>query len=280
MKNIIKSNPILFFIFYFLFIFLIHKVNLTGLLSSLGLSKISAELLSKTIFNLVIISATFLLIHILGFKKISGAFSLQFKFWYLYLAPFIYFYILSVDISKIYKIGSEIHSFLFVMFIIKSLSVGMLEEILFRSLLQPLILNKYIDIHSIFFCVLLTSILFGVVHIINIINLNYSLIGVASQVIMATGIGLFFGAISLKTQNIYPIVVIHSVNHFFSHLPIVFIDKFPQIGSQPSNSTTLEILASIVITFIIFGIPTIIPSWFIIKSIKVSEVKLALKSDN
>jgi membrane protease YdiL (CAAX protease family) len=155
------------------------------------------------------------------------------------------------------------------LFFIKSISVGFLEEITFRSLFQSLILRKYYLSHGIYVCVAISSLMFGLGHLINLGNANYSLIGVFSQVVMASCIGFFFGSLLIATQSVYPAVLIHSLNHFSTFITELFPQYYANnVSSRMINSSTLEIIGSSVITLLIFGLPTILPSIYILNRFK------------
>jgi uncharacterized protein len=276
MKNKIENNPIIFIVAYFIFMAAFHKIPLQILFEKDDFSHLFSSLISKTIINLFIVTISFCVIYYLNINRITGISLNHVRGSYFYILPFFYLYLLSFNLAKIQKIPpNDFFSPLIIIFILKSLSVGLMEEIVFRGIAQVIILRKYLVCMGLLPCVFVISFLFGLGHIINIINLHYSVVGVMSQIIMATCIGFLFSTIVLKTENIYPIILIHSINHFFSHIILVFPDIFLD-DKKVAHYTSIEIFASVVVTAMIFGIPTILPSWYILKSIDIDRLEKQL----
>jgi membrane protease YdiL (CAAX protease family) len=88
--------------------------------------------------------------------------------------------------------------------LISSLLTAILEELLFRNIL----LEEFINQNSNKFIALLySSLIFGGTHLLNISSLA-SIPTCIIQAIYTTGIGLIFGLIYIKTNNIiYPITI-------------------------------------------------------------------------
>ena len=90
--------------------------------------------------------------------------------------------------------------FIFVLMLIP----GIWEEVAFRGVLFELNLRKYS--HKV--TLILTSLLFGVAHFINLIG-GQPLSSTILQVIFASSLGVLFGYIYLKTNSLLPSIIIH-----------------------------------------------------------------------
>jgi membrane protease YdiL (CAAX protease family) len=85
--------------------------------------------------------------------------------------------------------------------VISCVFVGLFEEILFRGTILPILLSKWGNSRKqIYGCVILSSSLFGVFHLTNLLN-DVPPITVFVQVFYATVIGIAFAAIYIRTNN-------------------------------------------------------------------------------
>ena len=137
------------------------------------------------------------------------------RFKYLNLIPV---YLFIVGLLGIYSQDfSYVKPSNLVLLLFACLMVGFAEEYLFRGLLQPLFLKKFGSRQNgIFLSILLTSVLFGVFHLINLVK-NDNVGQVLVQVVFAMFIGFFFGVLLLKTNKLIPIAITHGlINFFFS----------------------------------------------------------------
>jgi membrane protease YdiL (CAAX protease family) len=90
---------------------------------------------------------------------------------------------------------------LVLLMVISCVFVGLFEEILFRGTILPILLSKWGNSRKqIYGCVILSSSLFGVFHLTNLLN-DVPPITVFVQVFYATVIGIAFAAIYLRTNN-------------------------------------------------------------------------------
>jgi len=116
---------------------------------------------------------------------------------------------------------------------VNTLFVGISEELMMRGILLHGLDSKY----SIVTSIILTSILFGIVHALNgLITGNF--VGALIQAGLATLAGLWFGALRVRLTTIIPVMIIHALwdfavfgstqtgpdaNPIFSILQFVFI---------------------------------------------------------
>ena len=88
--------------------------------------------------------------------------------------------------------------------------VGIFEEFLCRGWL----LNEFLERFSsnkkgVFFSLLMSSLIFGFMHVTNIITMGQSVDQTIVQIIMACFMGMGLGAIYLRTNNIWTVVFLH-----------------------------------------------------------------------
>ena len=99
-----------------------------------------------------------------------------------------------------------------VLFVLLFLSVGFVEEILFRGVMMTLLVNKWGNSRKgIYLAVIVSSLLFGLLHILNLIMGRYTLIAALTQTGYALFFGVFFGACMLRNNSIWPVIFAHAL---------------------------------------------------------------------
>ena len=128
---------------------------------------------------------------------------------------------------------------------LEALGVGFAEEMLFRSFLMKAIMNK-----STTAAIIISSTVFGIIHIFNLLY-GADTIATLAQVVYATALGLMFSIFFYKTNNIVPCVICHSIiNMTNTFLP---------------NDLSNEQLCT---GWIIFIIPSVFYAWYLYKTEK------------
>lgn len=91
------------------------------------------------------------------------------------------------------------------------LLIGIYEEFLCRGWLLNEFLERYGKGNkSIFLCICVSGIIFGLLHSINVLSGDMSSVDVIVQVISAAASGIGFGTIYYKTKNIWSVVFLHA----------------------------------------------------------------------
>ena len=104
-----------------------------------------------------------------------------------------------------------------VIFIGCMLLVGIAEEVLFRGLITDCILAKYgKDRKGVILAVAVSGLIFGSAHLINIFLVDTNPAGVFIQVFQAAALGMFFGAVYMRTHNIFAVIFLHAAMDFVS----------------------------------------------------------------
>ena len=110
-------------------------------------------------------------------------------------------------------LSSEFSILLF--FAISTFTVGVVEELTFRGTVFPLLIKSFA--HSkrpILISGIVSSLMFGAIHFINLYSQPGNLIGITSQVFFATSIGVFFCGLLVRTENILVPAIIHAMVNF------------------------------------------------------------------
>ncbi len=118
--------------------------------------------------------------------------------------------------------------------IIYYVGVSIVEELYLRGLLQNIIEKCFEDRKiSALLAVILTSIIFGIGHILG--SSEQPVITVIAKVIWATALGIYFGAVYVKTRNLWVPIVLHFVIDLCG-IPFCFsnVNEYPQISVMMS----------------------------------------------
>ncbi len=115
------------------------------------------------------------------------------------------------------------------------------EEIAFRGVVLTLFLKRYSEIRAIVF----SSLAFGLIHFANLLN-GSAAVWVAGQVGWAFILGLGYGYLTLKTNSLFPAMLLH-------YLSNVFVGSFT---AYLQTAAPLRTYALYGLTFIFGVIPT------------------------
>lgn len=108
-------------------------------------------------------------------------------------------------------------------FILYILFVALSEEYLFRVLILGILLDKYgNDKKSALICVLISSIIFGLRHYINLITMPNTIISTTGQVLFTFMAGFYLACVYIRTKNIYIGLTIHFLEDIFTMCWLLF----------------------------------------------------------
>lgn len=125
---------------------------------------------------------------------------------YLYFIPLVL--IISVNLWNGVAINSS--ALETVLFILSMLCVGFIEEVIFRGFLFKAMCKD--NVKS---AILVSSITFGLGHIVNLLN-GRELIPTLLQICYATAIGFLFTIIFYKGKSLWPCIITHGVHNSLS----------------------------------------------------------------
>lgn len=262
MKLALK-NPFVIVTLTIVFFIAILRLPLDLLLENFDLTNQQVDNIETILKNVLILSLSILAIKKLGITKLSGL-SRQDKFKnkFLLLIPSytIIFGVLSLvgtDLSSITIVDT-------VLLCLAMLSVGFVEEFIFRGILQSVFLKKFIHHkNGIYISVLLPALLFGLLHLLNLDTSNIA--ASLSQVVYAFFIGSAFGAILLKTNKLIPLAILHGLIDIVFSVNVLLDDT--AIPGELEQQSFSEAFGSM-----IFLLPLFIFALFTIRSIHKESV--------
>lgn len=170
----------------------------------------------KLIADIIITSICYLLILKLGLKNTAGFNKKGFKKGLILGIPFLIIGIGSVIFSNMGTDLSNIkHISIFntILFTINMLFVGINEEVWMRGLVLNGLMKKY-EKSSIWKPIIISSLIFGLVHLPNIFFVEP--LTLLIQVINAMCGGILFATIFIKSKNIFSVIVIHALTDWIS----------------------------------------------------------------
>ena len=96
------------------------------------------------------------------------------------------------------------------------IGTGLTEEILCRGIVQNIMFDAFgrNSKKQVLVSIIISSILFGTAHFVNYFNTDASFEGVLTQVIVASLIGLYFGAIYARSHSIWAVALLHGLFDF------------------------------------------------------------------
>ena len=146
--------------------------------------------------------------------------------------------------------------------ILRFTGVGLIEEVFFRGLILSVLLSVWgFSKKGIYRSVIVSSIFFGLVHLVNLMNMLKGkdvMLETLSQVFYSTFLGIFFAAIHLRTKNLWLAVIIHSLFDIADGLYAIVI-KTGGVSSMTGTSTGISIMDAVLnpllaIPFALFGL--------------------------
>ena len=204
----------------------------------------------------VIIGAFVIALLYVYLYKIKGFFSFsKFKFAFLLVCPFILF-ILTIFIDPNFKIPT-LETFL--LGVIAGLAPGVSEEIIFRGFLISYLMKFFKSSKGIYGILIVSALLFGLVHMANVGSAPLD--ATIFQVFYASAIGILFGAVYLRTGNLWVLIFCHALND-------IIAAAFTTNGLV---SAALVWNASNIATFII-SIVVIVLGFYYVRSAKHDEI--------
>lgn len=131
--------------------------------------------------------------------------------------------------------------------ILEQIFVGVFEEFLFRGFILNILLRNMQkhQFKSKMAAVAISSVLFGMVHLLNLFTTPDLLVSTIDQVFYSIFIGIFLGTLYLRTGNIWVVVFYHFIYDLSSEIPVIFHDLPAQfIADEPVSDAVLNICLS------------------------------------
>jgi membrane protease YdiL (CAAX protease family) len=157
----------------------------------------------------------------LDFRRTNALKGLQYTV--IVLSGSVYSLILSIAYIKRYELYIP-GAYRIVSIIFQMLGTSFFEEILFRGiLLNTIIYRLRKKTKGVYYAVIITSTLFGLSHLINLINRPHILNGIISQVIYSTITGMVYSIVYIHYKNIFTIIITHTLFNLMSIFPFIFL---------------------------------------------------------
>lgn len=231
MKKIFEKNETLFCILLIVMYILVNSYCI----NNFGIDDYRSVIIN-TIFSIGLL----ILIISLNRLKYYGLTKVNNISKYLYFIPLIL--IISVNIWNGFNTNNSLNKIIFYMF--NMINVGFIEEIIFRGFLFKMMAKD--DVKS---AIIVTSITFGIGHIINLFN-GAEFIPTLMQIISAISIGYLFVIIFHKSKSLIPCIITHSLinalsvfhieNSALMYLEYIFLIIVPFIYAIYINNKIFE----------------------------------------
>ncbi|WP_034057377.1 CPBP family intramembrane glutamic endopeptidase [Lacinutrix jangbogonensis] len=214
---------------------------LNKLLLDYDISELKSRFISQIIVLIPLLIALFFLIKKFDLKTFNGIDKgLNIGKSKFLLFPLLF--LIYIVYNNFYNISS-IESSELLLIIVMVLLVGFTEELFFRGILLPFFIFKLkTKKHFLLSSILLSSLVFGIIHLLNLINNSSTIVGVTIQVIFAVCIGCFFSGLILRTNSIIIPSLFHAIINFKAWVgQVTYKSKEPIEYTEEFLSTMPEI---------------------------------------
>ncbi len=239
---------------------LILRDQIHETLSNQGFDTYAEGISLRLIVNVVLIIGALILIKKFNLSDLAGIGNFKTKQWLLLIFPL---YVVVLNFMNLDEIQDA--SWLnFALFLVYVLSIGFSEELLLRGFLQSYLIkiSKKTKRNTVF-AVIGSAFIFGLLHLI---HFDKGIYGELTQVGFATFLGVMFGGILLRTNNMFGIAILHALIDFAAKLDGVGIPMdFNKIIEEDSLSNSVLI--------IIILLPCFIYGLILLKKVKPSTIQ-------
>ncbi|MDR2600032.1 MAG: CPBP family intramembrane metalloprotease, partial [Oscillospiraceae bacterium] len=150
------------------------------------------------------------------------------------------------------------------------IGTGMFEEILIRGLiLKLLLLAMGHTKKGIINACLISSAIFGILHIMNIVIVG-DLLPVIAQVIWATFFGVFYAALFLRTKTLWIPILLHGLTNVSTQIFNVIVS--PDISQNQTASGIANALTNVAL-----ALPFLIVGLILLRKVKVEDVECVMQ---
>ena len=172
-----------------------------------------ASTIKYTITLLIVIAVCFIIYHKIPFTlQCKGLFKGLFTFGLVGLICAVMAFIFSYDKPDITPSASTVIGFIFY-----NLAIAVSEEFLFRGAMFTQMLDSWKNKKSfIWVAILISSIIFGLRHFLNLITTPNTLITTIGQVLFTFMAGFYLCAVYLRTRNVWVCIIIHFLEDLFT----------------------------------------------------------------
>ena len=264
-----------------LFLSIFFMITLTAsvvLLMNIGMIETMNNTDPVYLLFLTIVQITLSCVAILLMRKMQVFNINDFKFinmgkcfslgWYnfVYIAGAVFFMVIQIPENSLIM-PSVAHLTITILF--PFLGTALFEELVFRGLVLKILLVTMGDSkRGIFKACIISAVIFGIVHIVNLIHAADTL-AVIAQVIYASFLGLFYAVLFLRTKTLWIPIILHGLTNLSIQIfnAIIFIDNVP-------TQTEPNIIVALIP--LIFAIPFIIVGLVLLKKVTPDDIGLLM----
>ena len=230
MKKLYEKNELTFALVWIA----IYVVG-TSLAEALSES-ISVYKLVSAVFHIALTAALFLWVRRNSLTEKYGLFLPRYRLlraWFFIPLPLVCLY------KAVFSPALRFSATESILFVISMLCVGFLEELIFRGFLF-----RAIEKENLTRAIIISSVTFGIGHIVNLFN-GQDLLDTAAQIIFAVFVGFALVILFHKGKSLVPCIVFHGV---FNALSVIANDEALNSAlGDPVSATLIMIAASAVI---------------------------------
>ena len=201
--------------------------------------------------NICIIAYGYLLIRRFGYIRVSGITSFVPRNSFLLIVPVYFLFIAPVQYTLLDYEFHDIHAAHVIILFCTMITVGASEEVIFRGFVLPNLIKGSPSNQSLLVPIVYASLLFGVLHFLNLLGPDMHFPLVLSQVIYATFFGIGFGIMLLRTGTLFPLGLFHGMINFSSNLDdLLGTTEPPQLEMYRMYEAIISVI--IVVPFLIY----------------------------
>ncbi len=228
-----------------------------------GEINVSTKYFIVATFNIFFAVVSFYLIKKYKLVDLAGLGKQKLKNWFLLLFPL---YIVLINWPEQGEINFEsISTINYIALLVWCLSVGFSEELMMRGFIQSLFLKKFATTKKrLVLSVLGAAFIFGILHLV---RFDKGLYGEITQVLYATFIGTMFGALLLRTNKIWPLIILHGLIDFIGNL-----EKFQANTTSIAVTTNKSQAIGDSIVIVLVLLPCFIYGLLLLRKVKVNKI--------
>lgn len=166
--------------------------------------------------------------------------------------PLLFFTLINIEEGIVIDTARPV---LIALHLLTALSTGWIEEILFRGVVLTTLLQKWgRSRKGITLVVLGSSILFGIVHLLNFIQGRMPLLDTMTQITFAVFFGVMFSACFLRNRTILPVILLHAAIDWAGTLDEVAVGGGLRTVMQPMSPENALINILITLPLLLYGL--------------------------
>lgn len=180
--------------------------------------------------------------------KIGNNWNILKKLWYFYIVViiFVIFNFLGINLDN----SPNLKIIFF--FLIETFLGVIYEEFLFRGLILGKLVEYYrLKNKDIWSAILISSFIFSIMHILNLISKPYYVVGTSTQIIYTFFLGVLLGTVYFISNNIWVPILLHSLFNLAGSYVLLFADNnVSNIADMPIFIAVIEILLILPVIFL------------------------------